>query len=154
MSIDFEILSKADDFKSSAFSFCRKLDLDFFPQPWTSNDWTTLFTTDQERFLLVAKDESGPVGFVLFNLASADSFAHLLKIIVDPSKRGHHYGEQLLTECLRLLSHRDIRHFYLEVEEGNLPAIRLYEKSGFQKIHFKKNFYSNGSNALVMLFDQ
>ena len=102
----------------------------------------------------MASDESGPVGFALFNVANADSFAHLLKIIIDPSKRGHGLGEQLLNESLRLLSYRDIRHFYLEVEEGNFSALRLYEKSGFQKIHLKKNFYSNGSNAIVMLFDQ
>ncbi len=148
MNTHFEILTKADESNSSAFSFCRDLDLAFFPQPWTEKDWKELFESEQERFLLV-----GEGGFVLFNISSADSFAHLLKIIVHPERRGQKLGEKLLQESLRLLSHRDIRHFYLEVEEGNTAAINLYEKCGFQKIHVKKNFYSNGSSAVIMLRD-
>jgi hypothetical protein len=39
----------------------------------------------------------------------------------------------------------------LEVRESNLPAIELYEKSGFERMGIRKNFYSNpAENAIVM----
>jgi ribosomal protein S18 acetylase RimI-like enzyme len=42
-------------------------------------------------------------------------------------------GEMLLKELLRILHEKQISRFVLEVLENNTPAIKLYEKYGFEK---------------------
>jgi len=39
---------------------------------------------------------------------------------------------------------------FLEVEETNCGATRLYEKLGFKKLHLAKNFYGSRRNAFKM----
>ena len=43
----------------------------------------------------------------------------------------------------------------LEVREGNLAAIALYEKCGFKKDFIRKNYYKNPTeNAVLMSFEK
>ena len=41
--------------------------------------------------------------------------------------------------------------FILEVRESNLAAISLYNKFDFKEISIRKNYYSNGENAKVLI---
>lgn len=150
MSLTFEIITKADEENSSALLFCQTLDLDFFPNPWTTKDWENLFTGSQDRLLIVALEEGNIVGFSLFDFSRADSFSHLLKILIHPLKRGKGFGDDLLKFSLKTLKGWEIETVFLEVEENNVSAQALYEKCEFKKIHLKKHFYSNGENAWVM----
>jgi len=150
MSLNFQIITKADEEHSSALLFCKDLDLNFFPNPWTSKDWENLFTGPQDRLLIAAFEEGSIVGFSLFDFSRADSFSHLLKILVHPNKRGKGFGDDLINFSLKTLKAWEIETVFLEVEENNVGAQALYEKCGFKKIHLKKHFYSNGGNAWVM----
>lgn len=150
MSLNFQIITKADEEYSSALLFCQTLDADFFPNPWTKNDWENLFTGSQDRLLVVAKEDDHIIGFSLFDFSRADSFSHLLKILVHPNKRGKGFGDELLNVSVKTLKSWDIETVFLEVEENNVSAQALYEKCLFKKIHLKKHFYSNGENAWVM----
>ena len=45
----------------------------------------------------------------------------------------------------------DTEEIFLEVRESYTPAIKLYEKCGFERLSVRKNFYSNPTeNAIVM----
>jgi ribosomal-protein-alanine N-acetyltransferase len=150
MSLTFQIITTSDEDYSSALLFCQTLDLDFFPNPWTYKDWENLFIGPQDRLLIVAKKEELIIGLSLFDFSVADSFSHLLKILIHPSNRGQGFGDDLLNFSLKTLKAWKIETTFLEVEENNQSAIGLYEKYGFKKIHLKKHFYSNGENAWVM----
>lgn len=39
---------------------------------------------------------------------------------------------------------------FLEVRENNFAAINLYEKKGFKKVGLRKDYYSKGTNGIVM----
>ena len=39
----------------------------------------------------------------------------------------------------------------LEVRETNLGARRFYERQGFKSVAIRKNYYSNGDNAILMV---
>ncbi len=150
MSQKYTSIDKAEDLNSSALSFLFELDQDHFPTPWSKEAWDKLFYSLGQRYLLVAEGNDTLMGFALFDVSNADSFAHLLKIVVNPNVRGLGVGKKLLIESVSTLSARGIKSFFLEVEEHNTVAINLYESQGFKTIHQKKQFYSSGANALIM----
>jgi ribosomal protein S18 acetylase RimI-like enzyme len=39
---------------------------------------------------------------------------------------------------------------FLEVSDKNIHAIKLYERNGYEKISVRKNYYSDGSDAIIM----
>ena len=39
---------------------------------------------------------------------------------------------------------------FLEVKEGNLPAINLYQRLGFKVINSRRNYYKDGRTAMIM----
>lgn len=59
---------------------------------------------------------------------------------------------QLLIEKFEKVLPDSTENIFLEVRESNAPAIKLYEKCGFEKLSLRKNFYSNPrENAVVMV---
>lgn len=136
--------------RAQVFSAVKNLDGNYFPTPWTEDSWGGLFSEEKRYFLAVAGNEDEVIGFSLFNVSIADSFAHLLKIIVKPEKRVKGVGKEILNFSINELKKSGIKNFFLEVEEKNHAAIKLYEHFGFKIIHQKKHFYSNGETALIM----
>jgi ribosomal-protein-alanine N-acetyltransferase len=49
------------------------------------------------------------------------------------------------------LERKGVHEFFLEVREGNMAAIRLYQQFGFEKIGKRKKYYAEtNEDALVM----
>ncbi|WP_040711855.1 GNAT family N-acetyltransferase [Paenibacillus curdlanolyticus] len=59
-------------------------------------------------------------------------YAGLYDIAVSPSCRNQGYGEQLVLNILKWAKLSGAQHAYLAVVSDNAPAVRLYEKTGFQ----------------------
>ncbi len=131
----------------------HEIDRDFFPTPWSLDSWKYLFN-EQERLLVVMNLDDVTIGFCLFDKIIDDSFAHLLKIIIHPNYRGQGLSKKLLRQALLNLHMRGYRHFFLEVEESNFAAQKLYSSEGFKIIHRKKDFYGANRAALIMTFDE
>jgi len=53
-------------------------------------------------------------------------------------------------KLLSQLRKEKVERIILEVSEKNTPALRLYEKVGFKRVGMRKNYYPDGSNALLM----
>lgn len=76
---------------------------------------------------------------------------HIMKIAVDSSWRNRGMGTALLRSMQVEGKRRGAATVLLEVRASNLAAIRLYEKSGFQTIGIRPNYYPHtGETALVM----
>lgn len=152
MSVHFKRIEGHDALTGAMAFALSELDRKFFPTPWSTEAWASLFE-GHDRSLSVVEMNHEIVGFSLFDLSRADSFAHLLKILVHPDFRGQHFGKKLLAFDLGQLHQQGIKHFFLEVEEDNYAAQKLYLHSGFKMIHKKKDFYGNGRSALIMTAD-
>lgn len=150
MTQKYTSIERAEDLNASALSALVELDQDHFPTPWGQESWNKVFYSMGQRYIMMAEGDGQIMGFTLFDVSVADSFAHLLKIVVSPNVRGLGIGKNLLNESVSVLSGRGIKSFFLEVEEYNTVAINLYESLGFKIIHQKKQFYSSGANALIM----
>ncbi len=76
---------------------------------------------------------------------------HLLNFAVHPEYRGLGIGTALLQALERLARRKGLKQIYLEVEEDNYTAIRVYEKLGYHKIKVLKGYYPWGKDAILML---
>jgi ribosomal-protein-alanine N-acetyltransferase len=98
---------------------------------------------------------SEPCGFVMSRLAADE--AEILSIVVAGAKRRSGLGQTLLSAHLAQLAARGTARLFLEVEEGNVAAIRLYNRLGFETVGRREGYYPNPDGtraaALVMRRD-
>jgi ribosomal-protein-alanine N-acetyltransferase len=90
-------------------------------------------------------------GFILSRRAADE--AEILTIAVSDKQRGHGAGRALLDLHLRRLAGMGARAVFLEVEEGNEPALRLYRRAGFRQVGQRPNYYpqAGGRTAAALI---
>ena len=76
---------------------------------------------------------------------------HITNVAVDPGHRRKHIAESLISEMIRLTSEAGINSWTLEARVDNEPAIKLYEKMGFEGVGVRPEYYEyDGTDALIM----
>jgi len=88
-------------------------------------------------------------GFVLSRLVEDE--AEILMVAVEPSSQGRGFGKSLLARHLGRLAARGARRVFLEVDEGNAPAIRLYTHAGFVQVGRRPGYYASREGAAAAL---
>jgi ribosomal-protein-alanine N-acetyltransferase len=95
------------------------------------------------------------IGFAVSRIAADE--AEILSIAIAPGQRGRGLSRQLLLTHLGHLAGRGVRTVFLEVEENNQPARRLYDRAGFTIAGRRERYYREAGgeqlNALVMRRD-
>jgi ribosomal-protein-alanine N-acetyltransferase len=125
-----------------------------FHRGWGEAEFETMLT---ERNTLVHRLRMGRkiIGFAVSRLAADE--AEILSIAVAADHRGRGLSRNLLLTHLGHLAGRGVRTVFLEVEENNQPARRLYERAGFTVAGRRERYYweANGEqlNALLMRRD-
>jgi len=90
------------------------------------------------------------VGFAVFRQVGDDG--ELLQIAVDGAVRRRGVGDSLMTTTLDYAKTNALNSVFLEVREGNVAAVRLYRKHGFEIVRVRKDYYNNPvEDALVMI---
>jgi len=82
-------------------------------------------------------------GFIIVLLRSGSTTAGIETINVDPSHRGKGIASRLLHSISENLTYRGLKNIKLEVSMGNISAIQLYKKMGYQTISVLPNYYLN-----------
>jgi [ribosomal protein S18]-alanine N-acetyltransferase len=125
-----------------------------FHRGWGEGEFETMIT---ERNTLVHRLRLGrkTIGFAVSRMGADE--AEILSIAIDADKRGRGLSRNLLLTHLGHLAGRGVRRIFLEVEENNVPARRLYERSGFTVVGRRERYYQQASgeqlNALLMRRD-
>ena len=78
--------------------------------------------------------------------------ANIINMAIKSSRQREGLGSFLLGYVLNQLPINSSA--FLEVKEGNLSAINLYERLGFNVIYLRKNYYKDGRTALIMQLEQ
>ncbi len=65
---------------------------------------------------------------------SAESSIYIAEMIVNENYRGKGMGKELLKEFLNTVDKSRYRDAFIRVWDQNIPALRLYEKTGFKQI--------------------
>jgi [ribosomal protein S18]-alanine N-acetyltransferase len=89
------------------------------------------------------------VGFILSRLAADE--AEILSVAVTSSRRGRGLARRLLDLNLRRLAGLGTYAVFLEVDEGNVPARRLYQRAGFRDVGRREGYYSAGKGAAALI---
>ncbi len=125
-----------------------------FHRGWGEGEFETMLS---ERNTLVHRLKVGRqlVGFAVSRMAADE--AEILSIAVAASHRGRGLSRNLLLTHLGHLAGHGVRKIFLEVEENNQPARRLYERAGFSVAGRRERYYQQPGgehlNALLMRRD-
>ena len=125
-----------------------------FHRGWGEGEFETMLT---ERNTLVHRLRLGRkmIGFAVSRMAADE--AEILSIAVATSQRGRGLSRNLLLTHLGHLAGHGVRTVFLEVEENNRPARRLYDRAGFTVAGRRERYYRQADgeqlNALLMRRD-
>jgi ribosomal-protein-alanine N-acetyltransferase len=80
--------------------------------------------------------------------------AHVATIAVHPAYRRQHIAQRLLSFALIDAYHSGAVKSFLEVRRGNLAAITMYQRFGYQQVGIRRKYYQdNGEDAVLMDLD-
>ena len=125
-----------------------------FHRGWSEGEFENMLS---ERNTLVHRLRMGRkvIGFSVSRIGADE--AEILSIAVAQSHRGRGLSNTLLLTHLGHLAGRGVRTVFLEVEENNQPARRLYKRAGFAVAGRRERYYRQASgeplNALLMRRD-
>jgi [ribosomal protein S18]-alanine N-acetyltransferase len=134
------VLSEADTSDSSEIA---ELHAASFQRGWSDNEIERLLL---ERNTLAHRAAAGGgalLGFIMSRRAGDE--AEILSIAVTEGARGRGLARMLLDLHMRRLAGLGVRAVFLEVDEDNEPAQRLYRRAGYREVGRRAGYYRKGS---------
>jgi ribosomal-protein-alanine N-acetyltransferase len=123
-----------------------------FHRGWSENEFEQLLV---DRNVVTDRAAAGRnvVGFIMSRLVLDE--AEILSVAVAAARRGKGLARRLLDVHLRRLAGLGARAVFLEVEEGNVPARKLYRRAGFRQVSRREGYYpaTRGAAALILRRD-
>lgn len=74
----------------------------------------------------------------------------VINFVIDKRYQHNGYGIALFNKMVSVAKENNMKEIMLEVKEHNYQAINFYQKQAFEQISIRKNYYQDGSNALIM----
>ena len=123
---------------------------------WDAAEFERLLSVRLSRGVAATDGPRGRiVGFILLSGVSPEM--EILSIAVSPARQGQGIARRLLDRAFGQLAAEGFRTVFLEVEQGNVAALRLYARTGFREIGRRPGYYRTASGepaaALVMRRD-
>ena len=94
--------------------------------------------------IYVEENSNSIIGFIITE-ETIDNISIIL-LYISTSYRRQKVGSRLLDY---IINNYD-KNIILEVKSNNIPAINLYNKYNFKTINIRKEYYSDGTDALLM----
>ena len=115
-----------------------------FRRGWSEDEFERLLL---DRSVLAHRATLGeqPVGFIISRIAAGE--AEILSVAVARAQQGRGLARRLLDLHLRRLAGLGVRAVFLEVDDDNAPARRLYARSAFRQVGRREGYYSRPGNA-------
>lgn len=125
-----------------------KIESEVFSEPWSEQSFLSEVEIPNHVYLVAEEDENilGYCG--LWEVAGE---GQITNVCVAPDHRGKNVATEMLQELLSEAEKLDVEATTLEVRVSNEPAIKLYEKLGFEDAGIRKGFYSHPKeDAMIM----
>lgn len=117
-----------------------------FSSLWTTQQWKDWLASSFNCCYFICQLDV--YGFLAITCLPQESTCEVIRVGVLPAFRKRNIALQAFQVWFAMLP--QMYRVFLEVDEKNVAAIRLYQKLGFKKIHIRKNYYQNNNAAIVM----
>lgn len=115
-----------------------------FSIPWTEQSIAD--SIGGSTYFNLAYVDGKPAGYMSMQVCCGEG--DIMRVAVMPDFRRLGIGRALMENCF---SANSLSAAFLDVRENNIPAIKLYESFGFEKIGLRKNYYANPTENAVMM---
>ena len=119
-----------------------------FPVPWSRESFEKEVTENKCARYLVLKEDGDCVAYAGMWLVLDEG--HVTNIAVREDRRGLGYGERITRALIQLAADSGLSFLTLECRRSNARAQALYHKLGFRDVGFRKRYYENSEDALIM----
>lgn len=109
-----------------------------FSEPWTKEMLRESLQNPLYRFF-VDEEDGKTAGYAGMFLALDEG--NIANVAVFPEYRRKGIGEALVSALLACGYEEALTRMFLEVREGNTPAIALYRKLGFTETGYRRDYY-------------
>ena len=122
-----------------------------FRTPWSKNAFYKEVTDNACARYMVLREDGVAMAYagVWFVLDEG----HITNIAVHPDRRGLDYGEKVTRALIQLAADSGMNWMTLEVRRSNVIAQNLYHKLGFIDVGYRKRYYENTEDALIMALE-
>lgn len=123
-----------------------QIDFDDF---WNYEIFKEELVNNNSKYLLLRyENEIVCFGGIKIILDEAD----IMNIVTKKNKRNQGFAKIILNELIELSKKLNCKTITLEVNKNNIYAISLYKKFNFKEVGFRKKYYSNGDDAILMTY--
>ncbi len=123
-----------------------------FRTPWSKESFYREVTDNACARYMVLREDGVPIAYagVWFVLDEG----HITNIAVREDRRGMGYGEKVTRAMIQLAADSGMSWMTLEVRRSNAAAIGLYHKLGFIDVGYRRRYYENTEDALIMALER
>ncbi len=133
-----------ENFSKKYLDDVYKIECACFVHPWSKADLESQLSLDTSHFLVAVIDGKA-VGYMGLQIFSGEGY--VTNVAVLPEFRRQGIAQMLIEKQLE----NEMDFITLEVRKSNLPAINLYQKSGFKTVGVRPHFYSSPIEDAVIM---
>jgi ribosomal-protein-alanine N-acetyltransferase len=113
---------------------------------WSKEQWAKEFKKDGTKiFGLLIKNLI--IGICVFQVVLDE--AQINYFVVKQKFRKKGFGSYFMSYLIKKCEKLNLKKIFLEVSQGNVPAERFYSRFDFSTVGIRKNYYKDGSHALL-----
>lgn len=113
-----------------------------FPRGWGVHEVADLLSQSAVSGIIAPRD----AGFALWRVAADE--AEIISLAVRPVARRTGLADRMMAIMQSSAREQGARTLFLEVAVTNEPAVRLYEKLGFEKVGRRPEYYRAAENRV------
>ncbi|SNZ03549.1 [SSU ribosomal protein S18P]-alanine acetyltransferase [Persephonella hydrogeniphila] len=133
------------DFRQEYLPQVEEILKENFQYPWSSQK---ILSSNSFSVKKVVIYENKILGFFSGEIIFSEGSITMIAVKKEFQNKG--IGSFIMDWFIKLTKEKGVKDIWLEVSEKNKKAIRFYEKLGFIVENVRKNYYRDGSDALIM----
>ena len=113
---------------------------------WNKNQWADEFKKEGIKIFGILHSNL-LIGICVFQVVLDE--AQINYFVVNKKFRERGFGSHLMSYLINRCKELNVRKLYLEVSQNNITAEKFYNRFDFSTVGIRKNYYKDGSDALL-----
>ena len=124
---------------------CHELDLNTISL-WSKKQWADEIKKEGVKVFGILLSDL-VIGICVFQVVLDE--AQINYFVIDKKFRKKGFGSYLMKQLIKQCEKLNINKLFLEVSQRNVIAKKFYSRFNFSTVGIRKNYYKNGSDALL-----